>query len=93
MRDERRASEVAGMDVERTSIPRIRWGGGDGLGCYDFASREIALSELVARPRICTFCHSRGGVMPVCSSQRQAVLRNGARRSPKGFKPYGGQIS
>ncbi len=74
------------MDVERTSLPRIRRGIGDGLGCYDFAPRETALSELVARPRICTFCHNRRGAMPLCCIQRQAVLMDGARRSTKGFK-------
>jgi hypothetical protein len=75
--DERLKSQVTGMDVERTSIPRIRRGIGDGLGCCYVAPRETALSELVARSRVCSFCGDRRGVDCLRRNQRGAILIGG----------------
>src|SRR5580692_4068321 len=68
------------MDVQRTSIPRMRRCTRDGLGCCNLAPRETAVSELVARPRICTLRHSCGCVVSICCIQRRAVLMNRARQ-------------
>jgi hypothetical protein len=66
------------VDIERTSISRIRRSNGDGLGCRYVAPRKAALSELVARSGVCAVCRDRRGVGSLRCIQRWAILIDGA---------------
>src|SRR5208282_4666877 len=60
--DEKVKKQITSLDIERTSISRIRGSTGDGLRCCYIAPRKAALSELVARSGVCAVCRDRRGV-------------------------------